>query len=156
MRSAAHGATKIHIVRAQLIVVAFALQACIVSLPGSDSSGGGGACAERKGNYQAHFVEQSGTCGPLADQVLAVESQQSAQMLPAGCTGTVTPSTDNCSVQLNTTCPGAPGFHVIQSGQSTWSADASSGSANLQITTTQDSDGTATCSSAYSVTYTRI
>jgi hypothetical protein len=145
---------KVGIVRVP-IVVAFLLNACIVSLPGADS-GGGGACAERKGNYLAHFVEQSGTCGPLPDQTLAIASQQSAQMLPAGCTGTITPSSDNCSVQLDTTCPGAAGFHVIQRGESTWSSDAASGSATLQITTTQDVDSTVICSSAYAVTYTRL
>jgi hypothetical protein len=77
-------------------------------------------------------------------------------VLPAGCTGTVTPSSDNCTVQLDTNCPGELGTHVKQRGQAKWSADATSGSATLQLTTTQDADGTVTCSSMYAVVYMRL
>jgi hypothetical protein len=141
--------------RPEFALVAAVLSGCIISVPSADSDGGATRCADRTGSYVARFVEQSGTCGPLPDQVLTIQSTQSGQAVPAGCTGTVTPSSDNCTVQVDMTCPGEPGTHVTQQGQATWSTDASSGSATLQVSTSVDADGSVTCSSSYAVSYTR-
>jgi hypothetical protein len=111
------------------------------------SDGGGASCASRTGNYTAHFVERAGgTCGPLPDTVVASGTSTT-------CQGTIAPSADNCSVDLNQTCT-VSGRSLKETGTSHWSQDGASGSAVITMTA-YTPDGKPQCTSTYDVAYTK-
>lgn len=134
------------------------LTTALVLALGGCSSGGfepvkhSGHCVDRSGSYLYHYVETSGNCGPVSDQI-SVVGGATAQAVEASCKGTQLASTDNCAVELDLTCPAptAPGVYVHSSGRADWSNDGSRGSAVIEYTLT----GAVNCSSVYDETITR-
>jgi hypothetical protein len=113
-------------------------------------------CAQRSGTFVLTWVEQSGDCGPLADETETFASQPTTgEEVKAGCTGTVAYSGDNCGMTTDLVCPGSSGFTVKQKRSTTWSQDGTSGTATIKLELFKDSDASLQCSSVYLVTIKR-
>ncbi len=125
-----------------------ALTGCSSSQSNEGSGGSAPSCAARTGNYLAHFVERpGGSCGQITDAVAPAGEH------PAGCQGTDQPSADNCSIDVNQTCPLQDGGTLEETGTSHWSVDGSKGTA--VITITRKPAAGASCTSTYDVTFTK-
>ncbi len=119
----------------------------------SSSAPASGPCVDRSGTYLQSLTQQSGTCGPLADQVFNVDSGSS--VVPSTCTNTSTSTADNCSVSFDTSCPGAAGYTVLQHGVGHWNMDGSEASGIVQIQLIENSSGLVKCSSTYDLSIQR-
>lgn len=115
------------------------LAAAVLVLAGCAPSG---PCAPRTGTYVAHYEQRpGGTCGTLTDVVV-----MGGDDIGPGCTGTSTPSADNCVVDFSEMCTDSAGtFHFT--GESMWSTDGNSGEA---VVTYSES-----CVSTYDITFRR-
>ncbi len=136
----------------------FGLIACVItSACSSEDESASEPCAQRSGTYRMTFVEQSGNCGTMPEQIVVATGQpETPQEVDPACTGTIGYSADNCVVTNDVTCPGATGYLVTQTGSFNWSQDGSSGSGTLQVRITRESDGILECSSVYAASYVRI
>ena len=133
----------------------FTLVFCGLSLVGcSDDSGSGeptGPCNDRSGTYRVTWVEQSGKCGAMPEQIVTGK-----EGLDPACTGGTEFSSDNCEANMDITCPGATGYLVTLRGKVTWSVDGSLGTGTIQMLIVKESNGWTECSSVYSLTYTPV
>ncbi len=111
-------------------------------------------CGGRDGaTYAIDFVERSGDCGPIAEQVATPEASSTAQ---SACTGGATVSADQCDVTLDLSCPllGNTAGHEVDRGTVHWSDEGSIGVGIISIVDFDGADIVA-CRSTYDVTYTR-
>lgn len=114
-------------------------------------------CDQRAGTYRAEFSESSGNCGYLPDQIFTVTKQpETVNDVSPLCTGSIDYSDNNCRVTVDTTCPGATGYNIVQRGKADWSQDGSNGVATLQFMVLDAYTDFALCSSVYEVVYNRI
>jgi hypothetical protein len=112
-----------------------------------------GPCAPGSGSYRVTYVERSGNCGPIPEQVVVTPTLQLADV---ECVGGPKSSADLCTVTMDQTCTDAVNnVSTRQEGTVHWNKAASSGSGVTQITI-RHVDGTFVCSSTYDVTYTRL
>jgi hypothetical protein len=103
-------------------------------------------CSPRKGSYVITMIEKSGSCGPLGDQIVQVDTTKPAAPNP-NCTGSWTPSADSCKTTGSTTCTNPmSGVKITERGSCTWSKDGSGGTCEVQIIFT---GGGLDCSSLY-------
>jgi hypothetical protein len=134
-----------------LKVIAFVVSVAVLVGCG----GASGPCSQRTGTYRIKYVEESGTCGALPDQTVTSTTQPTAP--PAGCTGQISTSADNCEVTLvDVACPGATGYTVHQNGKAEWSQDGKSATASITFNIITDATGASYCTSTYDVTYTKL
>jgi len=131
---------------------ALALLALLVGC--SSSSDDASPCADHAGTYSVKFTARSGNCGEISEQIVTLPS--GPQMLPAGCTGTIDTSADNCRVTYDETCvlPMNTGTSQLK-GVATWSSDSSSAHEVAELTIL-DPTGRLLCSGTYDVTDTRL
>jgi hypothetical protein len=104
------------------------------------------------GSYSVRYVERSGNCGALPEQIVVIEPNTPA----ANCHGTWSITADSCAIDADLTClDAATGDSVEERGHLAINLDASMISGALQIILT-DPNGIVLCSSTYNVTYTRL
>lgn len=112
--------------------------------------GPSGPCADRQGSYVVDFSTRSGNCGDQNEAVVNIQ--------PGGgqtsCTGSSQVSADNCTVDLDVTCPFNANQSVQEAGQVVWSSDGSHGSGTIQLTL-RDAASNILCSGTYDVHYQR-
>lgn len=122
----------------------------------SASNDSSGPCAERSGSYSGKWTTRDGDCGNIPETVNTYADQKSAQdQVPTSCTGTIKTSTDNCTVNIDVTCPGDNKVSIKQSGVAHWSEDGASGTATVGMTIT-DSKGSTLCTGSYDVSYSKL
>jgi hypothetical protein len=122
----------------------------------SRSSAPGGPCAERVGAYRLSYLERSGNCGALSEQIIVLGHSDAGADDP--CKGPVTETDDACTVTVDVTCPNkasnAPDSVLEERGSVRWTKDGVKGSGVLQMLVTTR-EGVEICSSTYDVTYIR-
>ncbi len=137
--------------RNALVFLAVTTTACSSAStnPGANSST---TCAARKGTYKATFTERAGTCGKINETIITFGQSGSA---PSGCTGSQVTSANNCTVDINITCPlnASDSFH--ETGHGSWSADGTSGEAIIELVLS-DRYGNFLCQSTYDINYERV
>lgn len=116
-----------------------------------------GECEQRTGTYAVRYLETSGGCGPIPDQVITIDAQPTA--VDPSCVGEIRTSEDNCDVTLvDVVCPEAgigPGVTSTANGKAQWSGDGATGDAALNLVV-RDAGGVVLCQSSYEVAYDRI
>ncbi len=113
-----------------------------------------GPCFGRAGaTYVIDYVQRSGTCGAITEQVATPGAATDAQ---SACVGGATVSADQCTVTLDTACPlsGNTGGHDETRGTVRWSQDGATGDGVLDERIF-DAAGALLCRSTYDVTYSR-
>jgi hypothetical protein len=116
--------------------------------------GAGGPCAQRSGTIRQNLTARSGNCGAVAESVATSPTQPTS--LPAGCTGSLDVSADNCEVTMDATCPnGSGGATSKLTGKVTWNEAGTSGSGIVDLTA-RDGSGAVTCQGTYNAVYTKI
>ena len=139
----------------QLSVLPLAVATVVGACGGSSNSNGptqraANPCATRGATYLVTFVQMSGTCGPLASQVINIS--------PSGTVTSAVPITcasgnqSGCMAQENDCTWTANGFSYTATTDTTFAQDGSSATGLESITAT--GNGTA-CASTYDVTFTR-
>lgn len=120
---------------------------------GGGSSAPPGPCAVRTGSYRTSFVERSGNCGPVPEQV----SLQGSPSLAAGCGSGSTLSADNCTLTLDLTCQNpTTGSALVEKGVIHWSEDGAMGGGIVQSIISNAATRAIECESTYNVTYSRL
>jgi hypothetical protein len=116
-----------------------------------------GECEARMGTYMLQYVETTGSCGPIPDQVITIDAQPMA--VDPSCVGDVRTSEDNCDVTLvDVVCPEpgiGEGVTSTANGKAQWSRDGGTGDATVNLVV-RDFDGVVLCQSSYEVAYDRI
>ena len=116
-----------------------------------------GACEERRGTYTVRYLETTGSCGPIPDQVITIDAQPTA--VDPSCVGEIRTSADNCEVTLvDVVCPEpgiGEGVTSTANGKAQWSVDGGTGDATLNLVV-RDFDGVVLCQSSYEAEYDRI
>lgn len=117
-----------------------------------------GKCELRSGTYRSNFVERTGTCGPMPEQIFTFDEQPLEPPVP--CTsGEIRYSKDNCEVtNVDVVCPEdgvARGATSTLNGKYTWSSDASFGSGQLHLVV-KNLRGAVLCQSTYNVEVNRL
>jgi hypothetical protein len=105
-------------------------------------------CDMRGGSYRVHWLQRSGDCGSVPDEVVEFGKA------PASCVGSFAPSERNCVTSGAITCTASGGEKMRTSGRCEWSNDASTGTCEIAARGTE-ADGSAGCSGSYKVTYQR-
>ena len=114
-----------------------------------------GPCGKPNGTYRMHYTEQSGDCGPVADNLTTYGTASGSTSTTSSCTGTQTPSADGCSItSSNVTCQTDSGFIVV-TGKMTWTPGEATGSATMDTEILNPSK-VRICRSLYGVTYTKL
>jgi len=126
-----------------------------LTLLGCDSSSDdGGPCADHAGTYSIRFMARSGNCGDISEQIVTLPA--GPPMLPAGCTGTIESSADNCRTTYDEACllPLNKGTSQLK-GVATWTTDSSSAHEVTELTIF-DPTGQLLCSGTYDITDTKL
>lgn len=121
-------------------------------------------CAQRHGTYQGSYIELSGNCGYLSDDIIHVDKQPTTEDLIAqGCSGEIRYSANNCEVILiNIACIANTTkgqFLVTQNGVCNWSKDGTRTegcTVQYRISAQPLLDPNNWCSSTYDVVSNRI
>ena len=109
------------------------------------------SCAQRVGSFITTFTQRSGNCGDIAAQSSTETSQATAP--PAGCTGTVSVSGDNCTSTVDETCPltngpgGGSTLHL--KGTVSWDAQSTHGTGQSAEIDVIGAAGRVLCSGTY-------
>ncbi len=109
----------------------------------------------RVGTYHFEYVERSGgTCGAIASHTETSSAQPTAP--PASCKGTLTASSDNCTVTIATSCPVSGTTNTVeQAGDFHWNKDGTRGTSAMHVTLL-DAAGATKCDSTYDITATKV
>jgi hypothetical protein len=133
-----------------VILLGLLLAAC-----GSDSTQDG--CEARSGSYLYRYDERSGNCGPLAEEVLVLDSAPDPVELGCEVRTGYPIDLEACGVDVDLTCP-EPGIGDAATstwrGSVNWSANADRGSGVMKLVI-QDGDRIL-CQSSYDVTVSRL
>jgi hypothetical protein len=107
------------------------------------------------GTYAATYVERSGTCGAISEEIVTLDEQPTEPEPP--CTGEISYSSNNCRVTFESDCP-APGigagYRMESTGVADWNATGNRGTAVVQVTVFNASD-VVECRSTYDLTSVR-
>ena len=127
----------------------------VVGCSSAKNGGGSGPCVDRRGTYVVTWHERSGNCGPIPEQVDVVDQNTATGPVP-GCVNSAPPpaNADNCTVNLDVTCPVQDKGTVTDRGEVNWSHDGSMGAGIIQVIV-NDLVGAIVCSETYDVTYVR-
>lgn len=114
--------------------------------------GASGPCSKRSGTYRIAYKTRSGNCGEIPEIITTVDD---STVTPAGCTGNLNFSADNCRATLASyTCPTETNGKLKTDGTVDWSRDGRSASGIVQMTLS-DAGGSTLCSGSYDLTYTK-
>ena len=136
-------------------LVALVLVACSSSddTPSTPRVGSGaGQCASREGaTFVAKLTERNGNCGLNGELVVQINANTGA-----GCTGTSTPTADNCEVQYDQECPSKSNgiAKIHETGKGKWSTDGAYGTATENISLL-DAANNVVCASVVDIEYKR-
>lgn len=144
--------------RGILALIVLVLVGCGSESRADPVGSGHGPCAQRAGTYAARYTERQGTCGPVQERVSSLTVQpQTADVIDAGCTGSIAYTPDNCEVTYASACPEdgiEKGGSLTTNGNSKWNASADHGTA-VEQWTIRGPAGQTRCLSTYDVTITK-
>jgi hypothetical protein len=133
-----------------LAVVVALLAGCSAEAIAPGESPVAATCPARSGSYKITWTQKNGTCGPIPDQIVAM-----SDTLAAGCTGSVTPSSNNCKTDSNITCTDADGYKLTVVGGCTWGTNGRTGFCEVQATN-RFPNGSVECTSLYTASYAKL
>lgn len=110
-----------------------------------------GPCASQSGKYLLKWVQRSGNCGSLPEQIVTIAPAGKGDGTGSNaCSGGHTRSSDQCTWDMNVQC-GIAGGQTTLKGTVNWDEDGKIGTGILEATVTDPY-----CRSTYDVTYTKL